>query len=651
VNRILRVGSGLVDGGSAGRRSPWTALTMGLACIAAAACGGDGGTGPNPPPPPPPPPPGTVEPAIALDLAPGEGVVLRAPDEVRAFQLDGGPQTREYQVIVQSASEVFGAETQMRLQLTATGASASVVDAGPGPRPTPVFSRLPHLAERRMSWYRQEARLRAAMREELRRVNARPIRAGEGPVGPRLSVASAPPNIGDMIQFNLAVTPSLAVDCDNPTSIDAEITFVGQHFAIAEDVQNAGNFSPAEYADLGQLFDDTVYPLETSYFGDPADIDGNDVVIALITAEVNKLTPAGSGTLIAGFFFGGDLTDTSVCAASNQGELLYIVAPDPGGQFSDPIDAEEALSLARTTVGHEFLHLLNTQQRVTIGGGTFADQEDAWLDEGLAHLAEELVGLAEGGSATRANLDLDALVTTQVSQDAFNDFHLINMLRVARFMLDPEGTPALGNSQGNDPSDEATLLMRGFGYMMSRWLGDQFGPSGSGQLPGSNEAAFFRELSSGGPSRLTGTANVERAVQVVGGQATPWEDLLASFLGMLVLDDTGLSGLEEEFQSKTWDYRGLFLQLSQANFCCDENGNTVPPPAVFQNEYPLMPADFSLGATTNTSSSFTVNASTGAFFHITGGSTTPDAVLEVTTNSGADLGPGVVAQVTVVRIR
>lgn len=648
MKRTIPKGRDVRDGSRAPYRSAWTVVGMALAWIAASACGGDGGTGPTPPPPP---PPGTAEPAITLDLAPGESVVLRDPDEVRAFQLDGGPETREYQVVVQSASDVFGTQTPMRLQLTASGASASVVDAAPAPRPRLGFSRLPDLVERRMSWYAQERRLRTAMRNELQRVGARPIRRGERAVGPRLSVAPAPPTPGDMVQFNLVVTPSLQVECDNPTTIDAEFKFVGQHFAIAEDVQVAGNFSAADYLELGQLFDDTVYPLETSYFGEPADIDGNDVVVALITAEVNKLTPAGSGTLIAGFFFGGDLSDAADCAGSNEGELLYIVAPDPDGEFSDPIEVDGAISLARTTVGHEFLHLLNTQQRVTIGGGTFFDQEDAWLDEGLAHLAEELVGLAEGGKGTRANLDLDALVTTQSSQDAFNDFHLINLLRVARFMLDPEGTPALGDSQGDDPNDESTLLMRGFGYTMARWLGDQFGPSGSGELPGSDEAALFRELSSGGPSLLQGTANVERAVQQVGGQPVPWEDLIANFLGMLVLDDTGLTGLEEELQSKTWDYRGLFLQLSQADFCCDENGNTVPPPTVFQNEFPLMPVELSLGSTTSSSRNFTVNASTGAFFHITGSQATPDAVIEVTTNSGADLEPEAVAQVTIVRIR
>lgn len=650
---MTRKSRDLMRRGSGSRRPRWAASTLGVVWALVSACGGDGGTGPNPPPPPPPPPPpGTAEPAIALDLEPGEAVVLRDAAEVRAFQLDGGSEAREYQVIIQSASEVFGAQIPMRLQLTAAGASASVVDAGPAtPRLSPGFSRLPDLVERRMSWYEQETRLRAAMRAELQRVDPRPIRPGERAIGPLLSVASSPPNVGDMVEFSLAVTPSLQVDCDNPTSIDAEIQFVGQHFAIAEDVQNAGNFSPADYAELGQLFDDTVYPLETSYFGDPADIDGNDVVVALITAEVNKLTPAGSGTLIAGFFFGGDLTDSSECAASNQGELLYIVAPDPGGEFSDPIDADQAISLARTTVGHEFLHLLNTQQRVTIGGGTFFDQEDAWLDEGLAHLAEELVGLAVGGNPTRGNLDLDALVTSQAAQDAFNDFHLINLLRVARFMRDPEGTPALGNAQGNDPNDDTTLLMRGFGYMMARWLGDQYGPSGSGELPGSDEAMLFRQLSSGGPSLLRGTANVERAVQQVGGQSLAWEELIANFLGMLVLDDTGLTALEEALQSKSWDYRGLFLQLSEADFCCDENGNSVPPPAVFQNEYPLIPVDLSLSATTSTSRSFTLNASTGAFFHISGSQTTPDAVLEVTTNSGADLEPEDEAQITIVRIR
>ena len=74
---------------------------------------------------------------------------------------------------------------------------------------------------------------------------------------------------------------------------------------------------------------------------------------------------------------------------------------------------------------------------------------------------------------------------------------------------------------------------------MARWLGDQFGPAGSGPVPGSAEDALFRELSSGGPAFLSGPSNIERAVQVVAGQSRSWDELLAEFLGMLAVDVAG----------------------------------------------------------------------------------------------------------------
>ena len=434
------------------------------------------------PPPIPPPPPG---PAITLNLAVGQSVTLTDPAEIRSFQLDGGAGAREYQVIVQSASEAFGGSVGARLSVSAVSASASVVDAAPS-RPALTLGSASAHFERRQRALLMEDRLRRNTRRELQRVGARPaVSRDRSGIGPRFNIASAPPTVGQNVAFKLAVTTDLQVNCNSTDTIDAVIKWVGNHFAIAEDVQSAGHFTQQDYDDLGALLDQTIYPVETTYFGEPADIDGNDVVVALITAEVNRMTPRGAGFLIAGFFFDGDIFDASSCAASNEGELFYLIGPDPGGTYSDPVSVAEALSLARTTVGHEFLHLLNTQQRITIGGGGALADEDAWLDEGLAHFAEELVGLSVAGHGLRQNLDLfDVAPVGDVEAGvAFNDFHLLNLQRVARFMLDPEGTQALGSSTGGDPSGAESLKMRGFAYLMARWLGDQFGPAGSGPLP------------------------------------------------------------------------------------------------------------------------------------------------------------------------
>ncbi|MDX1393392.1 MAG: hypothetical protein R3195_03335 [Gemmatimonadota bacterium] len=612
----------------------------------AVACGGDGG--PVDPVPPPPPPPSTV----TLDLAIGEAATVTDPGQLSAIELLGGPGAREYQLIVQSASTSPAASTTMRVGVTALSAATSVVDAG-ARRAPPSFGTAPGHFERRQGGLLLEDELRRNTRRELERVNARPAPANRIlDSGARYNVRATPPSFGDMVTYNLAVTQSLQVDCNSDATIDAQIKWVGDNFAIAEDVQLAGRFTQQDFDELGELLDSTIFPVETAYFGSPADIDGNDVVVALITAEVNRMTPRGAGFLIAGFFFDGDLFDSADCAASNEGELFYLIGPDPNGQYSDPVGIDEAISLARTTVGHEFLHLLNTQQRFTIGGGGAAADEVAWLDEGLAHFAEELVGLSVVGASLRGNLDLFdvAPVGDAEAGEAFNDFHLLNLQRAARYLLDPNGTPALGTSGGGDPPGTESLKMRGFGYLFARWLGDQYGPAGNGPLPGAAEAALFRELSTGGPSFLTGTDNVERAVQVVAGQTRSWEELLADFLAMVAVDDLGVSGIDPELTSLTWNYRDLFGQLSEEEFT-DSNGNPVPPPSELQNPYPLIPDFISINATTNVSRTLPINASTGGYFLLTSSADMPDLVVEVTTSSGSVLPISAVPQATVIRIR
>jgi len=621
-------------------------LVAGLAWFGAA-CGGDG-TGPNLPPPP----PGGGA-AINLDLALGESTTLTDPDEVRKFGIDGAATGRQYQVIVQSATETFGVSTPLRLKVAAAGTSANITEPGPT-RFVPSLSSSSRQLERRQRGLMLEDRLRENTRRELARVGAQPVLAGtrSGAGGARFNVASTPPSVGQSVTFKLGVNPDLSVDCNSTQTIDATIKWVGNNFAIAEDTEITAGFSASEFDGLGQLLDATTFPLETAYFGSPADIDNNQVVIALITAKVNRMTPRGANFLVAGFFWNGDLSNLQSCAASNEGELFYLLGPDPGGVFSDPIPTDGALSLARTTVGHEFLHLLNSQQRITIGGGGTLANEDAWLDEGLAHLAEELNGLAEAGLSVRGNLDLDGLVPPgdAIAGAAFNDFHILNLQRAARFALDPEGTPALGDASGRDPGGLESLKMRGFGYLFVRWLGDQFGPAGSGVLPGSMEQMLFRELSTGGPSFLGGTANVERAVQVVSGQTRTWDELLADFLGMLAVDDNGVAGIDPAKSSRTWNYPGLFGQLSQASFI-DPQGNPAPPPVELQNPYPLIPDFISINQTTNATKSATLDASTGAFFILDSTAATPDLVLEVTTSTGGALPPGAAAQVTIIRTR
>ncbi len=626
-------------------------LAATAAVLMGVACGGEGGVT-QPPPPPPPPPPGPPPPAVNLAPSLGQVVTLTDAAEVRAFQLDAASSAREYHVIIESAVEDFsnqgapipyGVSTAMRLQVTGSAPSSNVVV-----REVPSLSKgveawLPLQLQRRQRSFIAEDQLREATRRELERVGATPARPRVAGPGPRFSVVSAPPNLGDMLTFRQAIQGNLFPNCNSTATITGEVMYVGQSFVVVEDVQLAGNFSSEDYQTVGQRLDDVIYPIVSAYFGDPGDLDNNERVIALVTAEVNKLTPRGSSTFIAGFFWAGDYSSTSECPASNEGELFYLIGPDPNGDFSDPVAVEDAIELVETTVAHELVHLLNTAQRIVIpGSSSFSRLEHTWLDEGLAHLAEEVSGFGRANLGTRSNFDLDAVAFDQPTVDAFNVYHRLNLFRFARFMYDgPHTTMAFGDASGNDPSSgQQSLRMRGFGYGLARWLGDHYGPSGNGVLPGSREELLFRELSSGGPAFLKGTQNVERAIVTAAGQSVTWSEILSLYLASLAVDDNGPAGLDPRAQWKTWDLRGLFDDLRMSNL-----GSSAP----FDRTYPLQPTVISLGETTNQASTFTVNGATGRYFVLRTGSTAPRAVLEVTTQVGANLPPGARAQVTIIR--
>ncbi|MCG8469191.1 MAG: hypothetical protein MJB57_13460 [Gemmatimonadetes bacterium] len=571
----------------------------------------------------------------------GEVVTLSDAAQVRSFRIAGGGESRDYRMIVHSASESPGATTAMQVVLTADGASGNAVPTQPLRARPP--SRLSDRELRlRASSYEQERILKRRADEELRRVGARAYRPG---LDVSASVVSgSPPQLGEVLTFKVGIALPLSGDCNSNITVTGEVKYAGQHFTIVEDQQVAGHFTNADFQEIGQQLDDVVYPTNVAYFGAPADIDNNETVIALITAEVNKLTPAGSNAIIAGFFLAGDLADVSSCPASNQGEIFYLAGPDPNSTFGAEISLDFANTLARTTVAHEFLHLINTQQRVTIGGGSLvSDREDAWLDEALAHLAEELAGLVDAGFGTRANLGLAQITATDPQLDAFNDFHLLNFDRFGTFLYDgPEETLALGDASGFDPGGEASLPFRGFAYGFVRWLGDHFGPSGAGVLPGSREELLFRELSSGGPTFLKGIANVERAVQVVGSSNLQWEELLSYYLASLVVDDDAPSGVDPMTQFASWDMRDVFGALNGSNL-----GNSEP----FNRLYPLLPSSVTLSSSTNQTISFTTNASTGRFISLTSPGTSPDLDVGITNQSGADLSAGARGRVTIIRTR
>jgi hypothetical protein len=146
--------------------------------------------------------------------------------------------------------------------------------------------------------------------------------------------------------------------------INATLKVNGPHSLI---YSNSTSVSDSELLDMNDSFETVVYPILTSYFGLPPDIDGNGKIILLVF----DIDPIPTG-FVAGFFYQlNQFLNTELHVDqrySNEAEILHI----------DILAADDI-----GTIAHEFQHLIHFGHD---------EDEDTWLDEGASVLAEYLVG-------------------------------------------------------------------------------------------------------------------------------------------------------------------------------------------------------------------------------------------------------------------
>lgn len=290
------------------------------------------------------------------------------------------------------------------------------------------------------------------------------------------SITAPPPalsgslQMGDVVQLNVNGLDA----CSNPTMHAVRVVAIGTKALVFEDTQNPpGGFSASEYASFAAKFDTLVYPLDVGAFGAPTDIDNNGHIGIVFTRAVNELTPRGSSTYTIGFTFSRDLfpyaatARASACAASNQGELFYVLAPDPGGVVNGNVRTKGLIDSASTSVlAHEFQHLINASRRLYVNT-TANGFEEKWLDEGLAHTAEELLFFHDAGLTPRSNLSATDIRATTKALNAFNT-DIVGGGNLARYERYLRG-PAKSSPYAADDS----LSTRGAAQNFLRYLADQ----------------------------------------------------------------------------------------------------------------------------------------------------------------------------------
>jgi len=357
------------------------------------------------------------------------------------------------------------------------------------------------------------------------------------------AVTAAEVKVGDVLRLNV----NASVACSNADQRSGRVAAVGTKSIILSDTENpTGGYTDAEYAAVAATFDTLVFPMDTTAFGAPTNISGYGKIILFYTRAVNALTPAGAAFTIGGFFFARDLypktarNGLAACAASNEAEMFYLLVPDPDGTVNTNRRTKDAVTLLNlTTIAHEFQHLINSSRRLYVNTGA-RPNEETWLDEGLSHLAEELLFFRIANVTSRQNLTLTDIAGTTTRSEQFRNYASQNFSRFYSYLIAPEVNSPYA------PND--SLATRGAIWNFLRYAAGRQGADG--------EAPFLRSLVN---SNTTGVANLQNVLS--GGQ---FADYLRDWSVSLIADDFSAAttaALSPSYITPSWNFRSIFPGL------------------------------------------------------------------------------------------
>lgn len=298
------------------------------------------------------------------------------------------------------------------------------------------------------------------------------------------------------------------------TAVTATVVCANSRVAVYIDDAADSNLSAAQIDTLCDQFDHAL-AAEYELLGDAPDINGDGVVTVLMTKVVNQLG-GSSGGIVTGFFYAGDmLSRSSTVPSSNEQEIIFTMLPDPSGQYGTAIPVDFALSnLLPAVVPHEVQHLLSYYNHVQVNGGT---TESAWLNEGMSHLIEDLVGYGQE-----------------------------NPSRVELYLAQPYSAALI-------PSGSPGLTERGASYLFLRYLYEQVGDGD----------ALARALVQ---TDQSGANNVLAALTSVDSSLADWETILAQWGIAVALTNAGVtSDAQYIYADRTQDvttgeWHGVCLQ-------------------------------------------------------------------------------------------
>ncbi len=410
----------------------------------------------------------------------------------------------------------------------------------------------PTTARAAVSAQAQEARRAAAVHQRIHDANAaliRNVRASTPAIRPSsnsLALTAPPPNVGDTLTMRV---PNLNTgSCITPKAeLKARVVFVGTHGVVMEDVASplAGTLDDL-YRQLGQEYDNVMWPILNSNFGSPtsfdASLDANDRIFMLFTKHVNDMGAAG-------FVSSADFYPRARCQISNVGEVFYAGVPLTTGGFNDPDSRDNFLRRTRTVIIHESKHLVAYAHRFQRANGNplQGDLEEQWLEEATAMAAEELWARTVYGYAQRGNAKYRESLYCEVRPVGWPECGMETkpraMLDHFGFLYEYEQDIERRTPLGQTASDDFTWY--GSAWLLLRYAIDHSTLT---------EAAFLRTLTQ--DVAIHGVQNLEARA------GRSFADLITDWTLTLALDDrAGFVPPRPELTLPSWNLSDMFAGL------------------------------------------------------------------------------------------
>jgi len=424
---------------------------------------------------------------------------------------------------------------------------------------------------------------------------------------------AAVPTVGQLMSLNTSLET-----CDTTKGVNRRVGRVvavtDKAVVVADTANPTGGFTETEYRNYGLAFDTLAYPVDVANFGSESDVDKNGRSIIFFTSAVNAMTPRNAAYYVGGFFYERDLFQNTApksqdyCGGSNDAEMFYMLVPDPNGRVNGNVFRKGFVdSVTVGTLAHEFQHLINASRRIYVNDTD--NWEDTWLNEGLSHVAEELVFDREAGLTSRTRLDSTALNATKV-RSAFN-FYMSsgNISRLGEYFT---------SSETNSPyADNDDLATRGATWAFLRYAADR---------ANGTDATLWQKLVS--TTKLNGMPNLRAALGLDAATMTDWfrDWTVANFVD-------GFAGgtLDPRYTYRSWNFRSVMGALKTPR-------NIIVYPA-----YPLQTRTLANGVAETPS----IRGGAAAYFRFSVGSGKQGRI--VTAGNGATL-PSTVA-ISVVRTK